>query len=213
MLIRTTTQNSPPSSVSHRHRPPPPGGICSSQVGCCRGNKEKAGHHHRQDEEEEEAVIASANTAVEEKAVVVVVLDAQAAEFAVFCAVRKKQLWVKVWGWGLNSVSTHPSSKMNHHCAGFTRKGTAHAILTQWKTPKNASDAILVSYFTVGTEPVRTLVLLHQVGHAGEPGICVHSFQLSWVMSQNLAEQAKDEKGVDHWHLDQRQGWPHTFKG
>lgn len=102
----------------------------------------------------------------------------------------------------------------HHHCAEFTRKGTARAIPTQRKTPKkNASDAILVSYFAVGTEPVRTLVLLHQVGHAGEARICVRSLQLSRVMSQNLAEQAEDEEGVDHRHLDQRQARPHTFKG
>lgn len=53
------------------------------------------GNHHGQDEEEEEAVIALADTAVEEKAVVVVVLDAHIAEFAVFSAVREKQLWVQ----------------------------------------------------------------------------------------------------------------------
>lgn len=54
------------------------------------------------------------------------------------------------------------------------------------------------SYFTVGTEPVRTLVLLHQVGDAAEPRICFRSLQLSWVMNQNLAEQTNDEQEVDH---------------
>lgn len=54
------------------------------------------------------------------------------------------------------------------------------------------------SYFTVGTEPVRTLVLLHQVGDAGEPRICVRPLQLSWAMNQKLAEQTKDEQGVGH---------------
>lgn len=65
------------------------------QVGYRRGNEKKVGNHHGQDEEEEEAVIALADAAVEEKAVVVVVLDAQVTEFAVFSAVRKKQLWGK----------------------------------------------------------------------------------------------------------------------
>lgn len=75
------------------------------------------------------------------------------------------------------------------------------------------SNGSNVTYFTVGTEPVRALVLHHQVGNAGEPRICICSLQLSWVMNQNLAEQPKDQKEVDHGQLDQRTGWPQTFKG
>lgn len=135
-------QDHHPELPTQQREPPPQAAAARrnlvQQVGCCRGDKEKVGHHHRQDEEEEEAVIAPADAAVEEKAVVVVVPDAQAAEFAVFRAVRKKQLLVQVWGWQLNSVSSHPSSnritpawvsKMNHACAEFTRKGVTHAIL------------------------------------------------------------------------------------
>lgn len=108
-------QDHHPELPAQQREPPPRAeagrGNPLQQVGRCRGNKDKVGHRHGQDEEEEEAVVAPADAAVEEEAVVVVVLDAQAAEFAVFRAVGKKQLWVKEWGRGLNSVikQTHTS--------------------------------------------------------------------------------------------------------
>lgn len=214
----------PELPAQQREPPPQPAAARRNpvqQVGRCRGDKEKVGHRHRQDEEEEEAVVAPADTAVEEEAVVVVVLDAQAAELAVFGAVGKKQLWVKVWRLGVKFCQQSPVIKQNHTSMTVKDESSLRKIQQKGndacndarKTPKNASDAKLVSYFTAGTEPVRTLVLLHQVGHAGEPGIRVRSLQLSRVTSQNLAEQAKEEEGVEHWHLHQRQAGPHAFKG
>ncbi len=70
-----------------------------------------------------------------------------------------------------------------------------------------------MSYLTVWTEPVRTLVALHQVSDTGEPRICVCSVQCPRVLSQNLTEQTEDQREVDHGHLDQSTDWPHTFKG
>ena len=70
----------------------------------------------------------------------------------------------------------------------------------------------IMSYLTVGTEPVGALVVLHQVSDTGEPRICICSVQCPRVLSQNLTEQTDDQGEVDHWHLDQSTGWPHTFK-
>lgn len=66
-------------------------------------------------------------------------------------------------------------------------------------------------YLTVWTESVRTLVVLHQVRNTGEAMICLSSVQGPGVLNQNLAEQTKDQGEVDHGHLDQDSGRPHTF--
>lgn len=71
---------------------------------------------------------------------------------------------------------------------------------------------VWMSYLTVRTEPVRALVVLHQVSDTRELRICIRSVQCPRVLSQNLAEQTEDQGEVDHWHLDQSTGRPHTFK-
>lgn len=68
-----------------------------------------------------------------------------------------------------------------------------------------------IPYLTVWTESVRALVVLHQVCNAREAMICVGSVQGPGVLNQNLAEQTEDQGKVDHGHLDQDSGWPHTF--
>lgn len=67
------------------------------------------------------------------------------------------------------------------------------------------------AYLAVRTEPVRALVVLHQVGNAGEAMVCISSVQAPRVLDQNLAEQSEDQGKVDHGDLDQDSGWPHTF--
>lgn len=66
-------------------------------------------------------------------------------------------------------------------------------------------------YFAVWTEFVRALVVLHQVRHGREAMVCVSSVQGPGVLNQKLAEQTKDQGEVDHGHLDQDSGWPHTL--
>lgn len=55
-----------------------------------------------------------------------------------------------------------------------------------------------MTYFTVWTESVRALVVLHQVSDTGEPRICICSVQCPWVLDQNLTEQTEDQGDVDH---------------
>lgn len=54
------------------------------------------------------------------------------------------------------------------------------------------------SYLTVWTEPVRALVVLHQVSDAGESRICIYSVQCPRVLCQDLTEQTQDQGEVDH---------------
>lgn len=67
-----------------------------------------------------------------------------------------------------------------------------------------------VPHLTVWTEPVGALVVLHQISDAGETRICLGSVQRPWVLSEDLTEQTKDHGEVDHRHLDQGTGGPHT---
>lgn len=57
---------------------------------------------------------------------------------------------------------------------------------------------VQTSYLTVWAEPVRALVVLHQVSDAGEPRICLGSAQCPRVLSHDLAEQNEDYGEVDH---------------
>lgn len=96
--------------------------------------------------------------------------------------------------------------------------GMCMYIFTIWQEDrgldmhKTMAAWTIMSYLTVGTEPVGALVVLHQVSDTGEPRICIGSVQCPRVLSQNLTEQTDDQGEVDHWHLDQSSGWPHTFK-
>lgn len=71
-------------------------------------------------------------------------------------------------------------------------KAVVVIVLDAHLTQLAVFSVVRLKQLTVWAEPMRALVVLHQVSDTGEPRICICSVQCPGVLSQNLTEQTKD---------------------